>query len=109
MSDERSEPRSTKQSDTREAVDRAEERVDASAGGGLNTAAAEAAGLARTAQAGAQQPGTDDIGAAAGDDLGAGLGKTRGSGPKHPRGQVTGVGGTRGSGAGTGPIEDTRP
>jgi hypothetical protein len=40
-----------------------------------------------------------------GPDLGAGLGQTRGNSRKGPRGQITGVGGTRGSGGGTGHIE----
>ena len=89
----------------RGSVDRAEERVDTSAGGGLNQAATQAAGL--PGDAARHLPGTGDLGAAAGDDLGAGLGKTRGTGRQHPRGQVTGSGGTRGSGAGTGHLEDT--
>jgi len=90
----------------RSAVDRAEERVDASAGGGLNASAVGAAGLPLSDDA--ELPGTSDLGAAGGPDLGAGLGQTRGSAPHNPRGQISGVGGTRGSGAGTGHLEDTR-
>ena len=92
----------------RGALDRAEDRVDTSAGGGLNEAAVQAAGLAGSTGDGTQElPGTEDLGAAGGRDLGAGLGRTRGTGPQNPRGQVTGSGGTRGSGAGTGHLEDT--
>ena len=88
----------------RGSVERGRERVDASAGGGLNRAAIEAAGLDR---AGEDLPGTDDVGAAARRDAGAGLGRTRGARVPKPRGEITGSGGTRGSGAGTGHVEDT--
>ena len=74
-------------------------------GGDANLAAA-----LQSSGPGGDQPalrGTDDLGAALGPDLGPGLGATRGSGGQHPRGQITGVGGTRGSGAGTGHLEDT--
>lgn len=92
----------------RGAIDRAEERIDASAGGGLNEAAVQAAGLPRTASSGDEElPGTQDLGAAGGRDVGAGLGRTRGQARQNPRGQITGSGGTRGSGAGTGHLEDT--
>ena len=67
--------------------------VDSSPGGGLNNAAVEAAALA------------DDEH----EDLGSPLGETRGGDSRqNPRGQITGVGGTRGSGAGTGHIEGQR-
>jgi hypothetical protein len=88
----------------RAAIDRAEERIDMSAGGGLNSAAVQAAGVTRVAaEAEDSPPGTADVGAAAGADLGAGLGGTRGiAGQQRPRGEQTGAGGTRGSGSGTG-------
>jgi hypothetical protein len=92
---------------SRTVLDRAEDRVDTSAGGALNLAAVDAAGLDRVTADEAHMTGTDDLGAAAGQDLGAGLGGTRGSGSQNPRGEITGVGGTRGSGAGTGHLEDT--
>ena len=85
-----------------------EERIDASAGGGLNNAAVQAAGLPGTEDAGEQNlPGTDDLGAAAGRDAGDGLGATREDSRQNPRGQITGIGGTRGTGSGTGHIEGT--
>jgi hypothetical protein len=85
-------------------LDRAEERVDTSAAGSLNSAAVQAAGLVGHSED--ELPGTDDLGAAGGKDLGAGLGRTRGKARQNPRGQITGVGGTRGSGAGTGHLDD---
>jgi hypothetical protein len=88
-------------------LDRAEARVDTSEGGGLNQAAVHAAGLPRTGQE--ELPGTADLGAAGGADLGSGLGKTRGMGADEPRGEITAIGGTRGSGAGTGHREGTEP
>ena len=85
-----------------------EERVDASAGGGLNNAAVQAAGLPGTEDPGEQNlPATDDLGAAVKKDVGAGLGATRGTSRQNPRGQITGVGGTRGTGAGSGQSQDT--
>ena len=85
-----------------------EERIDASAGGGLNNAAVQAAGLPGTEDTGEQNlPATDDLGAAVDKDVGAGLGATRGTGRQNPRGQITGVGGARGTGAGSGEVEDT--
>jgi AcrR family transcriptional regulator len=92
----------------RGAVDRAKRRIDLDAGGGLNNAADQAAGVAGTPAADEPgRPGAADLGAAAGPDLGAGLGATRGSGGQHPRGQITGSGGTRGSGPGTGHLDQT--
>jgi hypothetical protein len=87
--------------------ERAEGRVDLEAGGGLNAAAVQASGMTATDAAGERAQGTDDLGAAAGPDLGAGLGQTRGQARQNPRGQITGAGGTRGSGAGTGHLEDS--
>jgi hypothetical protein len=85
-----------------------EERIDASAGGGLNNAAVQAAGVPGTEDPGEQDlPGTDDLGAAVDKDAGEGLGATRGDSRQNPRGQITGIGGTRGTGSGTGHIEGT--
>ena len=91
----------------RSAMQRAEGRVDTGAGGGLNNAAVEAAAMPGTAGGGGDLPGTADLGAAAGGDLGSGLGQTRGDDREPLPGEVSGIGGTRGSGAGTGHLEDT--
>ena len=88
----------------RASVDKAEDRVDPELGGGTNTAAVQAT----SPRPAAELPGTADLGAAAGDDVGAGLGGTRGNERKGPRGQITGVGGTRGTGGGTGHLESGR-
>lgn len=85
--------------------ERGEDRIDADAGGGLNQAAVGAAGLG--AGSARSSAGTDDLGAAAGKDLGSGLGGSRGGSQHEPRGDISGVGGTRGSGEGTGHLETT--
>jgi hypothetical protein len=41
------------------------------------------------------------------DASGDGLGATREDSRQNPRGQITGIGGTRGTGSGTGHIEGT--
>ena len=91
----------------RAAVGRAEDRVETGSGGALNAAAVQAAGGPGTAGA-ESPPGTADLGAAAGADLGVGLGGTRGDDRQgEPRGQVSGIGATRGSGSGTGHLENS--
>jgi hypothetical protein len=44
---------------------------------------------------------------AASADLGSGLGATRGNDRQGPHGDISGIGGTRGSGEGTGHLEGT--
>ncbi|MDQ3811807.1 MAG: hypothetical protein M3336_16110 [Chloroflexota bacterium] len=94
----------------RSSLERAEERIEATdAGGGLNNAAVQAVGMPGVISAAESNlPGTANLGAAAGQDLGAGLGGTRGITESPRPGEQTGAGGTRGSGAGTGDVDNAR-
>jgi hypothetical protein len=58
-------------------------------------------------ETGGEVPTTPTGTTAASQDLGSGLGATRGNDRQGPTGDITGLGGTRGSGEGTGHLEGT--
>ena len=76
--------------------------TDSSAGTLQPTEDVETVGLRDT---GGNVPTVPTGTTAASADLGSGLGATRGNDRQGPHGTITGVGGTRGSGEGTGHLE----
>ena len=78
--------------------------TDSSAGTLQPTEDVETTGLR---DAGGSVPTVPTGTTAASADLGSGLGGTRGNNRQGPQGDVTGIGGTRGSGEGTGHLEGT--
>jgi hypothetical protein len=78
--------------------------TDSSAGTQQPTEDVESVGLRNT---GGTVPTVPTGTTAASADLGSGLGATRGNDRQGPHGDVTGIGGTRGSGEGTGHLEGT--